>query len=159
MLPPRNLFLLFISHKCGNSYAPISAESEGPCHLPCGWCPPWEPFLPAKDAALCVSTRQEILELYHRFSSRFIAVVLLQFEQKWENDQFFAKLYHPGPQALFVIRWLSQTCYFSFAHKSLSIRDRQSLGLNEKHDTLLAVPSSLLYSSGAQALKLSSSQQ
>lgn len=53
---------------------------------------------------LSVFTRQETLQLYYPFSSHFIAVALLQFEPKWENDQFFAKLYHPGPQAPFVVR-------------------------------------------------------
>lgn len=110
-------------------------------------------FLPRM--LLSLFTRQDILELYYPFSSHFIAVALLQVELKWENDQLFGKLYHP----LFVVRWLSQTCYFCFVHKSLSIRDWKSLGLNEKHGTLLPIFSTLLCSSGAHALKLSSSQQ
>ena len=59
---PHNLSFLFISHEHRNRDVPISAEAAGPCHLHCGQCHLWEPFLSANGVALAFP-RREIVEL------------------------------------------------------------------------------------------------
>lgn len=129
LLPPS--LLLFTSHNT-NSYASIPTEARGLCRCYCGQDVQWEPFIPAKAAALH-APKPEHPWLQQQHLSLHVSLCICSHapiwagEGEWPFPHFFAQLCQLGPQAPFLVCWLSEICYLSFARKPFSVRVRHSL--------------------------------